>query len=553
MVKTVELVNAPGSTERVDLHDLEIARGGAGSVFAIENDPTRVVKIYHDKTLNTDGARYCGKIEAMVRQAPALPDIIQDGERIVQIAWPLALARDPGTRQFLGFSMPALNVGKTTEIEWMLNDRQAAKKGLRSDLGARVTVARQLAGVLAELHTAGHFVIDLKPLNARFYKDTLYMAFLDCDGFSIAHGNQRITAPQFTVDYLAPEFQSAGNPNDNPEQQDRFALAVVVFLLLNYGVHPYTGVPNNSNVPTEIPLRIQGNYYAYGQAPDHRISPNPASTHTCLPRAIRDLFDRAFGKNPSIRPSAAEWRDVLTGYASKKTGLLQICAQDSSHIHFSGMPCALCQKKAFITCMVVQNQVISRPIQQNTYYTPISPAHTVTPTATTAVHIRSGGLVLRTPTNAFSAPQVGHGTVQATTSNPSSAQNNALTAQQQAIAYHAWVINQVRSPIGIGLVLIAFALFEAWKYPMGFDTDNKNIADIRNAMKGNPGAMNNVGVMYKTGDGIDGGKSDQEFAVSWYIAAAKAGDVNAKSNLQGIYGDAKERADEALKGLDNVK
>ena len=57
MVKTVELVNAPGSTERVDLHDLEIARGGAGSVFAIENDPTRVVKIYHDKTI-THGVNY---------------------------------------------------------------------------------------------------------------------------------------------------------------------------------------------------------------------------------------------------------------------------------------------------------------------------------------------------------------------------------------------------------------------------------------------------------------------------------------------------------------
>lgn len=342
MKRAVRLVDKARNIEVVVLGN-EIARGGAGAVFPIKGDPSRVVKIYHAQTLQSDGLTYQNRIAAMLRQSPTLPAVQERGRHYVQIAWPLALAMENSSSQgFLGFAMPALDVAGTVEIEWVLNDKQAAKKGLRSDLGARVTLARQMAGVLSALHDAKHYVVDLKPINARFYKDALYMAFLDCDGFSIADGTNRIPAPQFTTEYLAPEFQSRGNPNDDPEQQDRFALAVVIFQLLNYGIHPYSGVPKRSNVPAERQKLIEGNFYAYGQSANSKIAPVPSSSHECIPSELRILFDRAFGLDTSSRPSAVEWRNVLSTYATRTTGQLRQCANDKDHFYFYGMPCSLC-------------------------------------------------------------------------------------------------------------------------------------------------------------------------------------------------------------------
>lgn len=53
-------------------------------------------------------------------------------------------------------------------------------------------------------------------------------------------GGERFPAGQFTAEYLAPEFQKTGKvPEKQEEWQDRFALAVILFQLLNFGLHPY--------------------------------------------------------------------------------------------------------------------------------------------------------------------------------------------------------------------------------------------------------------------------------------------------------------------------
>ena len=95
----------------------------------------------------------------------------------------------------------------TSELEYILQERQARAAHLPTGLGAKVTLAANLAAVIAELHRQGHHVIDLKPVNLRFYRQSLYMAMLDCDGFSIQGRGERFAADQVTPDYLAPEFQ----------------------------------------------------------------------------------------------------------------------------------------------------------------------------------------------------------------------------------------------------------------------------------------------------------------------------------------------------------
>ncbi|HEX4855154.1 hypothetical protein [Arenimonas sp.] len=320
-----------------------VKSGGAGSVHLVAGDPRRVAKLYHAGLASPEYER---KLAAMLALAPALP-AIRDGDREhVQIAWPQALLRDRRGR-FLGFLMPAVDIKATSELETILQERQARAHGLPTGLGAKLTLAANLASVIAALHDEGHHVVDLKPVNLRFYPRSLYMALLDCDGFSIQGQGERFPAPQFTPDYLAPEFQRQGLDDAGEQTQDRFALAVVAFQLLNFGLHPYAGRPASDQLATDLPGRIAQGAYAYGLRRNPLIHPSPVSGHEALPGELRRLFDQALGGG-TTRPAAAEWAEVLRGYALRANQRLVACERDAAHQHFAGLACAACDRVALM-------------------------------------------------------------------------------------------------------------------------------------------------------------------------------------------------------------
>jgi hypothetical protein len=323
--------------------------GGAGSIFRINEAAELVAKIYHPQV---DHSVYEHKVEAMLTLVPDLPDIDEGGVREVQMAWPRLLLRDH-RRQFLGFAMPLLDFQTSVELECVMQERQARAEGLPTGLGAKVTLAANLAGVIAELHRQGHYVVDLKPVNLRFYRRSLHVTMLDCDGCSIRGKDQRFRAPQFTPEYLAPEFHGRGfsgeEQSSDEESQDRFALAVVVFQLLNFGIHPFTGRPASDSVPTDIPGRIARRCYAYGVRPNPKMAPNPASGHAAMPLQLRELFDRAFEGTGLVRPSASDWMTLLREYGQRSSGKLSKCQANAEHEHFTGQACAACARAALLS------------------------------------------------------------------------------------------------------------------------------------------------------------------------------------------------------------
>jgi hypothetical protein len=322
-----------------------IKSGGAGSVYLLPGAPAQVAKLYHP---HLDRAANRRKLEAMLELSPELPDQVENGKRYVQIAWPQAALFD-GQGGFAGFVMPLLDMAQTAELEQIMQERQARTAGLPTGLGPKLTLAANLAAVIDALHQQQHYVVDLKPVNLRFYRDSLYIAMLDCDGFSIQGHAERFPAEQFTADYLAPEFQRKGMPAGTEMAQDRFALAVVIFQLLNFGIHPYSGRPGNAQAPTDIPGRIRDGYYAYGVKRHKNMAPNATSGHALMPPELRAMFDRAFSSSPTPqRPSAADWAQLLRGYAQRSGGKLVVCAANAEHQHFAGQGCAACARDKVI-------------------------------------------------------------------------------------------------------------------------------------------------------------------------------------------------------------
>lgn len=362
----VQLVSSQLQDENGKIYQIGdlIKSGGAGSVSHINNAPLQVSKVYHDKI---DKAYYLKKITAMQKLEPALKPVSVNGTPIIQLAWPQARLYN-SQKQFVGFVMPELDVKNTIELEYILQERQAKAHGLPSGMGAKVSLAYNLCSLIDALHQQGHRIIDMKPLNLRFYKSSLYMSLLDCDGFSIQGENTRYPAGQFTVEYLAPEFQAKQTiPEAEEEWQDRFALAVIIFQLLNFGIHPFSGRPKNDTVPTDIPRRIAGRFYGYGIKAHNLISPNVASGHKQLPDKLRTLFDKAFSGTPSQRPSAKRWATALYEYAQPEKQQLVVCQKDKNHQHFAGKACAACAREAKLQQVAItqkQNQTQREQIRQ---------------------------------------------------------------------------------------------------------------------------------------------------------------------------------------------
>ncbi|MGO9039368.1 MAG: protein kinase domain-containing protein [Steroidobacteraceae bacterium] len=338
----VEVIWAGGRSEPITL-DATGKSGGAGEIFSIQGKPGFVAKIYHAHTSLEHLERYRRKIQWMIDYQPALPQVPAEYRDIVQLAWPEGLILRQS--HFVGFAMRKIAFDRTLELDYLLNRRQSAQEGFDSDYGKLVTVSFNLASIINSLHEKRIAIVDLKPMNVKVYKESLYVSILDCDGFHIDTDEYRSDAPQVTPEYLAPEFQDQSVAY--PEAQDRFALATIIFRLLNYGIHPFTGVASDhGNYPPELAGRIKQSLYPYGRIANPRVRKVPASVHEAFPDNLRELFDRAFACSGYSRPSAHEWIDALAIYASKQSGQMSLCSK--GHLRFSGRPCPTCMRDALI-------------------------------------------------------------------------------------------------------------------------------------------------------------------------------------------------------------
>jgi DNA-binding helix-hairpin-helix protein with protein kinase domain len=324
------------SRKKIDVGK-RIAGGGAGDIHIIPNAPGMVLKLYRTPE---DRKIYSLKLEAMLAKPPRLPPHKHNGNEYHQLAWPDAIA-ETEKGDFLGFTMPEIDFSGSASLERMLQKKMRAVSGLPEFYGYRVSAAYNLAASVAELHSRGHHIIDLKPVNCRVYRANMLLGLLDCDGFSIeGAAGRRFHASQYTPEYIAPEA-SKNKPEELGEEQDYFALAVTIFRLLNNGLHPFQAkLPKGISGGT-LQEMIEANYYAYGISGANNCFPAMQTIHQTFPTELRKMFDQAFTRK--TRPSAAKWRDVLREYANPASGRLIKCNSDPvNHAHF-GNGCGWCE------------------------------------------------------------------------------------------------------------------------------------------------------------------------------------------------------------------
>lgn len=335
--QTYNAVYADGSYGKITLGRLINKGGASGKIYLVEGRPESVVKIFHNTSKSATNRQ---KLQAMLLNKPNFQPVEVSGTEYIQIAWPEALLDDE--KGFcVGYMMPLINMDSAVSLDHLMQKAIRQKLHLSEKYAYRIFAAYNVASMVTALHKCGHYIIDLKPSNLSVYKDNMLVAVVDCDGFSIKGEKTRYPAEFVSEEYIYPEGMNQ-SCEEMGEEQDRFALAVIIFRLLNNGIHPFSGAPKDTSAPMlTIQERIAGYHYAYGLWPDKYQYPHPYSIHEYFNKDTLEMFERAFTKGGD-RPSAYEWQEHLW----KLMHGLKQCKTDPNHVYFTSKGCGLCSVKS---------------------------------------------------------------------------------------------------------------------------------------------------------------------------------------------------------------
>ncbi len=325
---------------------VKLGQGASGSVYLHHHDgKPYAAKIYQDKSkVNQD------KLLAMLSNRPENVSVEHNEEFFPQLAWPEAIIRNQ-FNEVVGYLMPYVDTKRSYSLDYFYDYNLFKKLNNQNEaaLSFKIEVALNLCKAISYLHKINHYFIDLKPQNIRVFENIHVVTLLDCDGFSIADGENRYPAELMSTDYIEPiAIRDSLSPNALGISQDLYALGVILFQLLNQGTHPFQGILQVStlNANTNDEKAALG-LYPHGIKSNRKIKPRPQSIHHLFDPTLRKLFDRCFLEAElHSRPSAEEWHTYFKDLLDNK--LIVQCERvklDLQHIRFKDMPCPACYIK----------------------------------------------------------------------------------------------------------------------------------------------------------------------------------------------------------------
>jgi len=292
-----------------------IGKGGEGEVYIAAGDTGLAVKLY----TVADKASREQKIVAMIRAGLA--------KKSPLTAFPISLARQRNG-EFIGFTMRLVPDHRALHDLYAPGSRK--HNFPQADFRFLVRSAANIARAIASVHHAGCVIGDINHSSILISKKAT-VALIDADSFQISDGSKIFGCLVGVDQYTPPELQGrslAGlvrTPN-----HDAFGLAVVVFLLLFMGRHPYSGSPRKGDPPS-YEEAIRDFRFVYSEIRDVGMDQPPGTpVLSDFPAAVAEAFEKAFAREHALnRPSAMDW--VRTLDALEKS-LIQ-CNKNQLHFH----------------------------------------------------------------------------------------------------------------------------------------------------------------------------------------------------------------------------
>jgi DNA-binding helix-hairpin-helix protein with protein kinase domain len=325
----------------------EIAKGGEGSILKIKGREDIVAKRLFKP------AEKAAKIKAMIANRPEDPT---RKYQHISIAWPIReLPRDPRSKnrqEPIGFIMPSIDRRETFTLFKLYNPRNRRDTHLNFTWEYLPRISLNLTTIVAELHRKGYVIGDLNESNFLVTKQAL-VTLVDCDSIQVP--KPQSSGPNYFLctvgkpEFTPPELQGRDfsqvvrTPND-----DNFGLAVLIFLILMEGWHPFAAVWRGPGMAPSLQDNIQQGKFAYaGQW--KQLRPPYAPPLSILPPEIQRLMQECFiGQRRWLlrsaqRPTAERWKQAL--YEASQH--LSYCDVNPSHVYSDHLArCPWCERMA---------------------------------------------------------------------------------------------------------------------------------------------------------------------------------------------------------------
>ncbi len=288
-----------------------LAAGAAGTAVAVRGQADVVLKL-----LDTPSADDERRIKAML----SLNVPLRVPGAAAVIAWPTDLVFDQ-SGNYAGFLMPRAPEPKPVTLGTLALRRERETR-LNENLGwdALLKIITNYSAAVAALHACSVVVCDINLKNAMVSGD-LTVTVIDCDSTQIEAGGRVYLSSYYQEEFLAPELKGGVALRERPrsETSDRWSLAVLIWMTLMDGHHPFDGRWLGSGEPE------RDDHIAVGRFPHspnvHDLAPSQeAPPWRALPPELQRLFLEAFtvgARNPSKRPSALQWADALRVSATR--------------------------------------------------------------------------------------------------------------------------------------------------------------------------------------------------------------------------------------------
>jgi DNA-binding helix-hairpin-helix protein with protein kinase domain len=309
----------------------EIARGGEGAIFEVVSRPEIAAKVYH-KEVTAEKAQ---KLRQMVQMNSAGLNQLA--------AWPMDLLFRSGRP--VGVLMLKVS-GQHKDIHKLYSPKSRRVEFTRADWRFLIHTMANVARAFAAVHDTGCVIGDVNHSGILVDQKAM-VKLIDCDSFQVPAGNRYFLCEVGVDNYTPPELQ--GKPFAGvvrTQNHDVFGLAVMAFLMLFMGRHPFAGrYLGSGDMP--IATAIKEGRFAYGAQRKTLLMEQPPGTPTLdiVGGEVARLFEQAFslGTVGGGRPSARTWVQAL---ANLEKQLVQ-CSNVPWHWHLSTLPrCPWCPMEA---------------------------------------------------------------------------------------------------------------------------------------------------------------------------------------------------------------
>lgn len=278
-----------------------LAKGGEGEIYPLQQKPHILVKRYSADVLTREQAYLEKKIETMRGLRPLFKDR--------NISWPAISVCDEN-QHWIGYAMPKIEGLTMRVLAHAIAYKKYAPNLDRHDI---VKMLIYFLENIQHLHHNGIMIGDYNLSNFMWNPTDFNVGFIDCDSYQIQVNGQTFPCLVGSPDLTAPEHhgQAFRDIVRTPESE-YFSIAIVLFMCLMLGRHPYDIIGGDDPVQN-----LQSGKFAYGMGNRGIPKGQWYNIWSHMPYRIKTLFIQTFtdgAKDPKKRINLGTWLEALQVY-----------------------------------------------------------------------------------------------------------------------------------------------------------------------------------------------------------------------------------------------